>query len=130
MLWRERRDVLFAPAPHERELVLSMLDAAGECVVLIDEAHVWMNARSAADCALVELMRVHRHRKLSLFLTSQHLTGDVPQSAFSCAPTLHIFRCESKPVLDRVETEWGLPREQVRNLPQFQYLERQLGFDT
>jgi len=102
----------------------------GHVNLLIDETSAWLSARSGASAELLALMRAHRHSALNLFLTTQHLTGDVPQAAFSCAPHVYLFRCTAPAVLERIEKTWGIPPARVRNLRQFQYLHVYEGFST
>ena len=98
--------------------------------LLIDEAHVWLSARSAVTDPMLRIMRGHRHSKVRLFLTTQHLSGDVPQAALACSPVLHVFRCTSPATLERLEKQFGIQPARVRNLPQFNYLRLFEGFSS
>lgn len=129
LLWERGEPTLYTPTgPEDRELVLDLLEAGGNAVVLVDEAWAWIDSHAAKDDPLLALMRTHRHRNLAFVLTTQHLSGDIPQAAFSCAPRVCVFRCTAQAALDRIERDFGIPADEVRSLPQFHYLERTLGF--
>lgn len=118
--------------PREQTDCEGMLEALrrrGDCVVLVDEAHYWLSARSGSQEVLVHLMREAQHSRLDLFLTTQHLTGDVPQAALSCTSRLLVLRCTAPRVLDLLERTWDLDRQTVQALPQFHYLEQRIGFE-
>jgi len=72
-------------------------------------------------------MRTHRHARANVFLTAQHLTGDIPQEALSCAPEIYCFRCVSPAVLARLEAE-GIDAEAVKVLPTREYIRHYNGF--
>lgn len=117
--------------PNDREEVWELLRSCrkpGRVNVLIDEAHLWLSAGSSSRDPMLQLMRSHRHARVRLFLTTQHLSGDVPQAAISCAPEVFVFRCTGQPTLDRMETQWGIRPEVARNLRQFHYLRHYEGF--
>ena len=98
-------------------------------VLFVDEFANYISARTAQDDApLVRMMRSWRHVPANLLLTSQHLTGDVPQAVFSCAPRIFLFRSTALPVLKRLEEHFSLDRGKVRTLEQFEYLELYEGF--
>lgn len=125
----ERKSASFMP--NDAAEVSALLERArrpGRVNLLVDEAHVWLSARSAVTDPLLRLMRAHRHAKVNLFLTTQHLSGDIPQAALACSPVLHVFRCTSPSTLDRLEKCFSLPRERVRALRQFRYLRVCEGF--
>ena len=117
--------------PRSREELDSLLrgiHAGKRAVVLVDEAHTWLSAQSGSSGALLHLMRQTQHAQVDLFATTHHLTGDVPQAAISCTSRVIVFRAIAKAVLDRLESEWNLPRATVATLPQFHYLEHVTGF--
>lgn len=99
----------------------------GRVNLWIDEAHTWLTARRGVDGPLLRLMRTHRHARVNLFLTAQHLTGDVPQEALSCAPAIYCFRCTAPAVLERLERE-GIDSEAVRILPKYEFIRHYNGF--
>jgi hypothetical protein len=112
----------------ELDALLRGIRAGKRAVVLVDEAHRWLSAQSGSSGELLHLMRETQHAQVDLFATTHHLTGDVPQAAISCTSRVLVFRCIAKAVLDRLESEWSLPRRTVSTLPQFHYLEHVTGF--
>jgi len=96
--------------------------------LIVDEAADWIDSARGARSPLMKLLRRHRHARARIFLTTQHLSADVPQRALSCGPALYVFHCDSGAVLDRLERDYGLDRGTVRNLPRGKYLRVQLGF--
>lgn len=77
---------------------------------------------------MLRLLRAYRHAPAHVLLTTQHLSGDVPQEALSCAPRLHVFRCTAPAVLDRLEREYAMDRHMLSQLPQGQFVTIQTGF--
>jgi hypothetical protein len=99
----------------------------GNVNLLIDEAHHWLTSRRGTDGPLLKLMRAHRHARANVLCTTQHLTGDIPHAAISCAPRLYVFRCVDEAVLDCLKKQ-GLDPEQAKGLAQFQHVEHYQGF--
>lgn len=99
----------------------------GRVNLWVDEAPFWLSSRKGTGGPLVKLMRTHRHARANVFLTAQHLTGDVPQEALSCAPELYVFRCTAPAVLQRLERE-GLDVERIRNLQPREFVRHYEGF--
>lgn len=130
-VWGSRASCALIPAgAADVRAVIAAAHNPGRINLLIDETSAWLSARSGASAELLALMRAHRHAGLNLYLTTQHLTGDVPQAAFSCAPHVYIFRCTAPAVLERIERTWGIEPGRVRKLRQFQYLHVYEGFST
>jgi len=132
VVWRDRASTSYAP--RDADEVLALMRAArrpGRVVVLIDEAHVWFDATAGGEVrrAILRLMRSHRHAGVRLLLTTQHLSGDIPQAALACSPILHVFRCTSPATLARLESQYGLEPARVRLLRQFAYLRIFEGFE-
>lgn len=129
-LWREPRGhARVVPRDiEEMDRLMRAVRAGKRVVVVVDEAHFWLSAQSGVSGELVKLMRATQHAQVDLILTTQHLTGDVPQSALSCTTDLYVFRCTAPRVLQTLDREYGLEREQVRNLPQFHFLHVSTGF--
>jgi hypothetical protein len=127
-VWGGGENAAYLPTSIEEvdQLARACLDP-GEVNLLIDEAHSWLTARRGTDGPLLKLMRAHRHSRARIFLTTQHLTGDIPQEALSCAPRLFVFRCSAPAVLERLRRE-GIDEERVSNLPQFEFVEHYAGF--
>lgn len=98
--------------------------------LLVDEAAFWLSSHKGRDGSLLRLMRAHRHAQVRLYLTTQHLSADVPQAALSCAPELYVFRCTANVVLDRLEREYGMDRSLIANLPRGQYVRHVSGFSA
>lgn len=128
-IWGARRSIAWIPEDAEQmELCVRAVLARGRVNLLIDEAAYWLSANRGRGGALLRLLRAYRHAPASVFLTTQHLSGDVPQEALSCAPRLHVFRCVAPAVLDRLEREYNAPRERVSTLPQGSYITIESGF--
>lgn len=115
------------PGIEEVNALLRPCLEVGRVNVWIDEAHTWLTARRGTDGPLLRLMRTHRHARVNLFLTAQHLTGDVPQEALSCAPEIYCFRCTSPAVLERLGRE-GIDPDVVRALPSREFVRHYEGF--
>jgi hypothetical protein len=110
------------------EQLVGACQGAGRVNLLVDEAAYWLSARSSGT-GLLRLMRAHRHARANVLLTTQHLTGDVPQEALSCAPRLYVFRCTAPAVLKRL-TEEGIDADRVSKLPAREYVEHFAGFPS
>lgn len=128
--FREHRSCRYVPSDLEDcERVLRVLRKGRRLVVLVDEAHYWLSAHTdGTSSELVHLMREGQHARTDLFLTTHHLTGDVPQAALTCTSRVLVLRCIAPRVLDLLSKEWGFDRGAVQSLPQFHYLEKRLGF--
>ena len=83
------------------EQLMGAVDHYGACCVVIDEVATW-----ARNITLIELCRVWRHRKVSLFLTTQKVGGDMEQGVLACDPWIHLFRCSNPMSIEWAE-EWG-----------------------
>ena len=126
--WRLRRHCAFIPESDEdvRSIARAAL-TTGRVVLLIDEAAYWLTAHDRHS-PLLRLMRAHRHANVCILLTTQHLSGDVPQEALACAPVLHVFRCESPAALERLERDYRIPPERIASLPRGHFLRIETGF--
>lgn len=128
-IWAKRTSCAFIPkSADDVEALVNSVLTAGRVNLLIDEAAYWLSSSRGRGGALVRLLRAYRHAPANVLLTTQHLSGDVPQEALSCAPTLYVFRCTSPAVLDRLEREFGTDRHLVSNLPQGQFVTIRTGF--
>lgn len=107
---------------HDLEAALPMITAAQNAIVVVDEAHLLFSAgkRTSTHPVLVA-MRTWRHRSIRLILTSQHVSGDVPQAAWACDPGLCVFRTTSRRSLELLEREFDLDPDAVRALPDRAY---------
>lgn len=120
---------VFSPAGVlELEEAIRALRAGKDVVLLVDEAHTYLSAQSGSSSELVHTLREGQHARADTFLVTQHLSGDVPQSALSCTTMLHVFRCTSPRVLRLLESEWGVPRARVATLPPYRFLSLRIGF--
>jgi len=129
LVWTQGQHVAITPRDEDDvEALCRVLLDAGHVNVLVDEAAYWMNAHTWRKGLLGRVMRAHRHCQVRLLLTTQHLSGDVPQGALSCAPDLYIFRCTAGAVLDRLETDFGVDRRAVAALAQGRFLHVRQGF--
>jgi hypothetical protein len=97
---------------EEFDSIIAEVDARGHCAVLIDEVSEWATNRS-----MKRLLRVWRHRKVSVFLTSQMIGRDIEQAVQACNPVLYLFRCTAPTTLEWVEKWHRLPQESLRALP-------------
>lgn len=116
--------------PEEVEALARALRAGGRLHVLVDEAAFWLSSSRGRGGALLRLLRAYRHAELSLHLTTQHLSGDVPQEALSCAPILYVFRTTSGPALKVLEERYGQSPMEIETLPQYEFRKIELGFQT
>lgn len=112
----------------EVDRICRAVSAGGDVVLLVDEAHNWLSAQSGCSGELVRLMRTVQHARADLFLTTQHLTGDVHQGALSCTSELYVFRNTSPRVLQVLERDFGMDRAKIQALPQFKCFRKLLGF--
>jgi hypothetical protein len=127
-VWGAGEHAAYLPndAQEVDRLVAACLDP-GRVNLLVDEAHTWLSARRGLAGPLLRLMRAHRHAHANVLLTTQHLSGDIPQEALSCAPRLYVFRCTAPAVLDRLRAE-GLDPAQVQVLDRWKFMEHYSGF--
>lgn len=123
-IWRDRKSCQYVPDSVEEvnSLVRCSLDP-GRINLIIDEAHYWITARgTSTQSPLTKLCRAYRHGAVSVWLTTQHFSGDIPSEMVSCAPEFFIFRSTAPAVLDRLEKAHGLNRDEVRQLPAYRFL--------
>lgn len=132
-LWRPTgpRLLVFSPADSsELDQVLRAVRAGGELVLLVDEAHYYLSARSGSSGELLALMRSTQHSGCRVLCTTQHLSGDVPQAALACAPTLHLFRTTSTAALQILERHFAVDPARARTLARGDFLTYRSGFDS
>lgn len=124
----ERRNAAFVPETVE-DLNCALEAAAkhGRVILLIDEAAVWIDAHDRHS-PMLRLMRGHRHKRVALLLTTQHMSGDCPQEALSCAPVLYVFNCSSDAVHKRLWEKYQIPQQAVETLPRGRYIRIRTGF--
>lgn len=130
-VWKRGEHAAYVPRDAgEVEHVAARALELRQVNLLVDEAAFWISSSKGRDGNLLRLMRAHRHAQVRLYLTTQHLSADVPQAALSCAPELFVFRCSSNVVLDRLEREYGMDRATVAALPRGRYLRHVAGFSA
>jgi KaiC/GvpD/RAD55 family RecA-like ATPase len=126
---RQAREVKWTPETFEQvEALARALRAVGKLHVVVDESAFWINSQRGRDSHLVRLLRAHGHVPITLHLTTQHYSADVPQEARSCAPVLYVFRCTGQATLNVLEREHRLDPRQVETLPARQFLTVRTGF--
>lgn len=116
--------------PLDFECIVRAALSAGRVNLLVDEAAFWITSHAGRTSPLMRLMRAHRHAPACLLLTTQHFSGDVSQQALSCAPRLYVFRCTSRAVLERLESDYGLDPAEVRALPRGKFFTLDSGFPS
>lgn len=125
-----RRGEHAACIPRDQGEVDALISGAmerGRVVLFIDEAASWIDAHDRHS-PILQAMRGHRHFRVALLLTTQHMSGDCPQESLSCAPLLHVFRCTSDAVLERLKKSHGIEPARVKALPRGQYFRIETGF--
>jgi hypothetical protein len=131
LVWIDGQHAAWIPSSSEDvEQLVGQVAARGSVVLLVDEAAFWLSSSRGRGGGLLRLMRAHRHARVHLLLTTQHLSGDVPQEALSCAPDLYVFRCTSPAVLDRLEREYGVNRREVSCLTRGEFLHLSTSFSV
>lgn len=129
-VWTARQHAAFIPETDaDVRYVAETALERGRVVLIIDEAAFWLTAHDRHS-PMLRLMRAHRHARVHLLATTQHLSGDIPQEVLSCAPLLHVFRCTSPAALDRLERDYAIPRTVVASLPRGKYLRVSTGFSA
>ena len=89
------------------EELIRAADQYGNAVLIIDEC-----ATFATSPALALLVRVWRHRRVSIFLTTQKVGRDVEQSVLACDPVIRLFRVTNSATL-----EWAFKYHARRIVP-------------
>lgn len=132
ILWGEAdgRPIARAAPRDARELgrFLAVILAGGRVELLVDEAAVWFGM--GGQRPLLALLRGYRHAGIGVRLTTQHLSGDVPQVALALAPTLRVFRSTAPRTLDLLEKEWALNRARIVALGRGEWVEAGSALDA
>jgi len=125
-----RREVKWNPLGcfDEVEALARALQKIGRLHVIVDESAHWINSRRGSDSCLMRLVRAHGHVPITLHLTTQHYSADVPQEARSCAPTLYVFRCTGQATLDVLQKEHRLDPRLLEALPARHFVTVRTGF--
>lgn len=128
---RPRSSVRFVPTDREEVDRLCVAANRGrDFVLIVDEAHYWISSSSSRTSnLLLRLMRATQHARVRIFLTTHHLSGDVPQAALSCSPELYLFRCVSPAVLEFLERQYGLQPSRLASLPRGAFLRVSTAFE-
>jgi hypothetical protein len=100
----------------------------GGVVLFVDEAAHWLSPGCGARKPMMRLLRTCRHRGTDVYLTTQHLSGDVPAAALSLAPELFVFNTTSWPALERLEHQYRLDPAAIQALPALHYVHVVSGF--
>jgi hypothetical protein len=122
--WKQKLHTVVSPrTDDEGALLFDCAADLGGVHLLVDESARWITGRRS--CASLEmLLRAGRHRRVSVALTTQHFSGDVPQWVFQVEPAFYLFRTRGRRALERLAEEFedeGLP-EQVAALEPRRYL--------
>ncbi len=107
------------------EVAMKVVYAGGNAVALVDEAGWWLTAHSRGTSSLLRVCRAWRHRGLSVLLTTQALSGDIPQTALACANRIYVFRQQAPASVKRLG-ELGCSRSQITRLPRHCYVTLEL----
>lgn len=132
-VWVRGEDCAFKPSREQDVLKLVDASVAAGCVNLaIDESHHWLNARTWGDHPIIRAARMHRHaggpgRGMTLIMTSQHFTGDVPAALVSCGVTWYVFRSTAPAALSRL-AGMGLDPDVIKGLPQGRFVRHRDSF--
>lgn len=94
----------------ELEAILDGLYKRGNVAVLVDDA------AALRAPMLGKLCRLWRARNLRLFITTQHVSGDVEQAIMACDPLIHAFRTTSPRSLEWLQKWHRVEPEEVARL--------------
>jgi hypothetical protein len=116
------QSALCSPTREELDAAVDSIMRArpGPRGILIDEAWDYMSVTTLSS-TLREALRAHRHYALHFFIVTQ-LPKDLNPVVFACDPTAYVFRLRRHRDLERVELEWGFPRDVVAELGTGRYL--------
>jgi len=118
-----RAHAVFTPESADQVEELARGVRAGRrVVVLVDESAFWFNAQAGRQGELLRLMRGWRHAEVRLLLTTQHLSGDIPQEAWACDPRVAVFRQVAPAAFDVLRRRFGIEREEVERLEVGRYV--------
>lgn len=122
-VWQRREHAAFEPdTADEVEKIAEACRQAGNVILLVDESSYWING-GKRNSALIRLMRAHRHCNVTMLLTTQHFSGDIPQDARSCSPVIYAGRVTSPASLAVLEKWYGVTRAQLDALPLHKFLD-------
>lgn len=112
---KKRKNAAFIPS-HSREVenIFHLARTLKNVNILFDEAAFFVSARHVPKP--IELaFRTHLHTGLNIYGTSQH-ASDLSPLVYQTLTGLYVFRCTSPRVLERINKEYGIDIEKVKNL--------------
>lgn len=120
---RKRRHAIWQPGSVEEldagffaALDAALLRGAIPPVILLDEINPWMSAHYMPP-NFTRMLRAHRHRGVSFFLTSQYI-GDVAPPLINCINRHFIFRNQSPRAVQRItDSVPGIDARAVQTMP-------------
>jgi len=121
--WVKRVDAVWTPEDADEANAAARAVRMGRCCVfVVDEAAFWLSSQRGRGGELLRLLRGHRHAMAAVLLTTQHLSGDVPQEALTTARRLYAFRRNSPASIERLERWYGIERSDLDSLAEYQAL--------
>ena len=109
-------------SPKSREDLDNLLQALheelGPTLVLWDECSIHMPKEKLTPCQN-QALRGWGHTDHVYFLITQR-PGDLPSECWVLGAEVYVFRLEREPDLQRVETDFGFPREVIKVLPHYE----------
>jgi hypothetical protein len=124
-VWRRGEHAAYVPenAAQVEALCRACLEV-GHVILLVDESAYWLTSRhgGGSNSALLRLMRAHRHAAVHLLLTTQHFSGDLPQEALACSPTILAGAIRSPAALAVLEKWYGADPAQLAATPPREFL--------
>lgn len=106
-----RDDIVF-------DTLIQAVDTTGNLVLFIDEVSSWASNRN-----LQRIIRVWRHRCLSVYLTSQMVGRDLEQAVQACNPHFYVFRTTAPRTLEFWQKWLNIPIDKIRALGVGEYIE-------
>ena len=101
----------------EFDSLIRAVDRRGNVVLFIDEVSSWATNRE-----MQRLIRVWRHRKVSILLTTQLVGRDLEQAVQACNPVIYAFRTTAPRTLEWFEKWHRIPHETLRGLNVGEYI--------
>lgn len=130
-LWQYRENCYYTQNDIEEvDKICFAFRKAGNGVLLVDEAIYTLNARGECSDELLKLMRTRGHSNTHILLTTQNLSSDIPQPAFSCGPAVHVFCLDALRSQELAEKLWGIPRSVSSTLPKYQWIQKGEGVEN
>lgn len=92
--------------------------------IMIDEVSFWTVESRSKE--LRKLCRLWRHVEATLFITSQHVSGDLGQVMLACNPLLFLFQTTSPTSVEWIEKNCRISEELTRSIPLRHWIEVRL----